>query len=192
MNSHELFLGIQVSSFPLQKSPTFSWKSGARSEEISGKAGATPIFTALLVHMAALRRREVNGPSATQEWRGGVTSEQQAADRLFGVLLKHIGKANFEVLGTDSGYSFRDHLEEGHFSDQVWRWECLESLGISWPLSGRQRMAQVFFIVFRRGSWASGSFEGLGLQLMGVLLKVRCEKYGNTCNCSVTAEFIFK
>eukprot|EP00435_Cladocopium_sp_Y103_P017329 s542_g4.t1 len=29
----------------------------------------------------------------------------------------------------------------------------------------------VFLIVFRRGSWSQGSFEGLGLQLMGVLLK---------------------
>ena len=32
---------------------------------------------------------------------------------------------------------------------------------------------QVFLIVFRRGSWSQGSFEGLGLQLMGVLLKVK-------------------
>lgn len=32
-------------------------------------------------------------------------------------------------------------------------------------------LSGVFLIVFRRGSWSQGSFEGLGLQLMGVLLK---------------------
>lgn len=40
---------------------------------------------------------------------------------------------------------------------------------------------QVFLIVFRRGSWSQGSFEGLGLQLMGVLLKV---KWGEICASS--------
>ena len=41
------------------------------------------------------------------------------------------------------------------------------SHGISSSVAG-----EVLLIVFRRGSWSQGSFEGLTLQLMGVLLKV--------------------
>ena len=34
----------------------------------------------------------------------------------------------------------------------------------------------VLLIVFRRGSWSHGSFQGLGLQFMGVLSKARGPK----------------
>lgn len=38
---------------------------------------------------------------------------------------------------------------------------------------GSPAAAEVFLIVFRRGYRAGGSFDGLGLQLLGVLLKAR-------------------